>query len=171
MSKEPVFTDLTVWVGKKRKMVLTWFFYLVFPSPLLYVPDGNVHPLPSAVCAFSERISSRLWRSCFFGTYTFRTFASTQRGCCLSSCFFWRRLLLIYCRWAQEITDRNSLLSFLLGEDVRERLVRVLYLDPTLSVQFLRLVGISIVSAIASCLPPLKIPPYNLTIIEAPTAF
>ena len=55
-----------------KKIVSAWFFYLGFSSPLHYVPDGNVHPLPSAVCAFSERISSRLWHAYFFGNYTFR---------------------------------------------------------------------------------------------------
>ena len=62
----------------------------------------------------------------------------------------------------------SSLLSFLLEEFVRERLVRVLSLDPTVSVQFY-LVGTSIVSVIASWMP--KVFSYSLSIIEAPTTF
>ena len=50
-------------------------------------------------------------------------------------------------------------------KSVRERLVRVLALDPIVSGQFY-LVGTRIVSVIASWLP--KVPPCNLSIIEAP---
>ena len=78
------------------------------------------------------------------------------------------RLLLSGYRCAQRATDRSSLLSFLLGEFVRKRLVRVLYLDPTVSVQFY-LVGTCIASVIASWIP--KEFPYSLSIIEAPTTF
>ena len=70
----------------ENNIVLAWFIYLAFPSPLHYVPDGNVHPPPSAVCAFSERISSRLWHSCIFGTYTFRFRVYATRV--LFVCFF-----------------------------------------------------------------------------------
>ena len=50
-----------------------------------------------------------------------------QRGYYLFfSCYFWARLLLSGYRCAQQTTDRSSLLSFLLGEFVREGLVRVL---------------------------------------------
>ena len=56
-----------------------------------------------------------------------------QRGYYLFffSCYFWARLLLSGYRCAQLATDRSSPLSFLLGE-----FVRVLELDPTVSVQF-----------------------------------
>ena len=77
-------------------------------------------------------------------------------------------MLLIGYSYAQLATDSSSLLSFLLGELVRERLVRVLYLDPTVSVQFY-LVGSSVVSGIASRLP--KVPLQSLTIVEAPKTF
>ena len=50
----------------------------------------------------------------------------------------------------------------------RERLVRVLALGPTVSVQFY-LVATSIVSVIA--LWPPKVFPYSLSIIEPPTTF
>ena len=120
------------------------------------MPDGNVHSLPSAVCAFSERISSRLWHSFFFGNSTFRFRIHATRVLLVSlSCYFWTRLLLSGYRCAQLATDRSSLLSFLLEEFVRERLVRVLALDPTVSAQFY-LVVTSIVSGIASRLP--KVP-------------
>ena len=82
------------------------------------------------------------------------------------SCYFSTRLLLSGYRCAQPTTDRGSLLSLLLGQFVRERLVRVLYLDPTVSVQFY-LVGTSIFSIMASWLP--KVLPYSLSIVEAPT--
>ena len=120
-----------------------------FSFPLHYVPDGNVHPLPSAVCTFSERIFSRLWRSCIFRTYTFRFRVHATRVLVFFSCHLWTRLLLSGYRCAQLATDRSSLLFFNLGGFVRERLVRVLYFDPTVSVQFY-LAGTSIVSVIAS---------------------
>ena len=132
------------------------------------MPDGNVHPLLSAVCAFSELISSRLWRSCFFGTYTFRFRVHATRVLVVFSCYLWTRLLLSGYRCVQQMTDRSSLLSFLLGEFVRERLVRVLDLDTTVSVQFY-LVVTSVVSVIALWLP--KVFPYSLSITEAPTTF
>ena len=70
--------------------------------------------------------------------------------------YSWTRLLLSGYRCAQLATDRSSLLSFLLGEFARQRLVSVLALDSTVSVQ-LYLVDSSIVSVIASWLP--KVPP------------
>ena len=107
--------------------MLAWFFYLGFSSPLHYVPDGNVHPLPSAVCEFSERISSRLWHSYFFGNYTIRFRVHATRVLFVYvSWYFWVRLLLSGYRCAQLVTDRSSLLSFLLKE-----FVRVFGLDPT----------------------------------------
>ena len=140
-----------------------WFFF-----PLHYVPDGNVHPLPSAVCAFSERISSRLWHSCIFGTYTFHFRVHATRVLFIFSCYFWTRLLLSGYRCVQQTADHSSLLSFLLGEFVRERLVRILALDPAISVQF-HLVVTSIISVIALWLP--KVFPCSLSIIQAATTF
>ena len=125
------------------------------PSPLQCVHFRNVFPPDSGVRAFSEPIPS--------------AFASTQRGVLVFfSCYFWTRLLLSGYSCAQLAADRSSLLSVLLGEFARERLVRILYLDPTVSVQFY-LVGTSIVSVIASWIP--KVPPYSLRIIEAATTF
>ena len=112
------------------------------PSSLQCVDFRNVFPRDYGVRAFSEPIPS--------------AFASMQRGYCLSSGYFWTRLFLSGYRCAQQMTDRSSLLSFLLREFVRERLVRVLALDPTVSIQFY-LLGSSIVSGIASRLP--KVPP------------
>ena len=85
-----------------------------------------------------------------FGTDTFRFRAHATRVLFVYfSCYFWARFFLSGYRCAEQTTDRSSLLSFLLGEFVRERLVRVLYSDPTVSVQFYP-VGSSIVSSIAS---------------------
>ena len=100
------------------------------PSSLQCVHFRNVFPSDFGVGAFSEPIPC--------------AFASIQREYGLSSCYFWTRLLLSGYRCAQQMTGRSSLLSFLRGEFVRKRLVRVLYLDPTVSLQ-LYPVGTSIV--------------------------
>ena len=65
-------------------------------------------------------------------------------------------MLLSGYRCAQLATDRSSLLSFLLEEFVRQRLVRVLTLSLTVSAQFY-LVGSSIVSPRGSPKYPLKV--------------
>ena len=124
------------------------------PFPLQCLHFRNVFPPDSGARAFSETIPSAL--------------ASSNAGISFFSCYFWTRLLLSGYRCVQLATDRSSLLSFLFGEFVRERLVRVLYLDPTVSVQ-LYLVGTNIVSVIASWIP--NVFPYSLSIIEAPTTF
>ena len=146
-------------------IVSAWFFYLGFSAPLHYVPDGSVHPLPSAVCAFSEPISSRPWHWYFFGNYTFRFGVHATRVLFGFSLVISGRACSLV---EQQTTDRNGLLSFLLGEFVSERLVRAKALNLTVSVQFY-LVGSSIVSHIASWLP--KVLSYSLGIIEGPTTF
>ena len=95
------------------------------PSSLQCVHFQNVFPPDSGVRAFSEPIPS--------------AFASMQHATrvllVFPSCCFWTRLLLSGYRCVQQTTDRSSLLSFLLGEFVREHLVHVV-LDSTVSVQF-----------------------------------
>ena len=112
----------------------------------------NVSPPASTVRAFPERIP-----------FPFRSHAT--RVLVVFSCYIWTRLLLSGYRCAQLTTGRSSLLSFLLGAFVRERLVRVLALDPTVSKQ-LYMVGIGLVSAIASW--PSDIAPPSLTFVVAP---
>ena len=125
--------------------------------------------LPPALRAGWERTPHPLCSVCIFGTYFLPTLAFVLSGTytfCFRvhvtrvlvsfSCYFWTRLILSGYRCAQLATDRSSLLSFLLGEFVRERLVRVLYVDRTVSVHFY-LVGTSIVRGIASWIR--KVPP------------
>ena len=82
------------------------------PSPLQCVPFRNVFPPDCGVHAFSGPVPS--------------AFVSMQRGCYFFFFRdFWTRLLLSGYRCAQLATDRSSLLSFLLGEFVYKRLVRV----------------------------------------------
>ena len=130
------------------------FFILVLLPPVLCAEWERTPPPPLQCVHFTnKRICSRLWRSCIFGTYTFRVRVQASRKLFAFPCYFWTRLPLRGYRCAQQMTDRSSLFSFLLEEFVRELLVRVLYLDRTVSVQFY-LVGTSIVSVIASCPPP-----------------
>ena len=148
--------------GLNNNIVLAWFFYVVFPSPCTMCRMGTHTPSPLQCVHF------RLWGSCVSGTYTFLFRVHATRVLVFFSRYFWTCLLLSgYC-CAQRTTDRGSVLSFLLGESVRERLVRVFASGPTLSVQF-HLGGTSIVSVIASWLS--EVLPYSLSIIEAPTTF
>ena len=91
-----------------------------------------------------------------FGTHTFSFRVHVTRVLGFFSCYLWTRLLLSSYRCAQLTTDYSNFLSILPGESVRERLVRVLALNPTVSVQFY-VVDTSTVSGIASRLP--KVPP------------
>ena len=145
-------------------------FYVDFSSPWHIVRDGKVCPPISAVCACSDRIAFRLCRACISKTYYFpRSFrVHATQVLVVFSCYFSTRLLCSGYRCAQLTTDHSNLLSLLLQAIVRHRRVRVLALDPTVSVHFY-LVGTSVVSVIASW-PP-KVPPCSMSIIEARRTF
>ena len=100
----------------------------VYPPAFTVRACSNVYPPSSTVRAFLERMPSR-----------FRVHANRV----VFGFLFILGTLVPEWLWLCAAIDRNSLLSFLLGEFVRERLVRVLAWDPTVPKKFY-LVGTSI---------------------------
>ena len=113
------------------------------PPPLCNVRAHVQNCLPPLACVHFRNLHLPLLRP--FNAIIV-CFAVISRHACSSP------VVVIAVRGYQQC----SLLSFFLGEFVRERLVRVLDLERTFLVQFY-LVGTSIVSVIASWLP--KVPP------------
>ena len=122
---------------KKILLVLVFLSWCFFPLPC--VPDGNVFPPASAVCAGSERIPYRLYRACMFecipsflysacisGTYTF---PPMQRGYYSFSCNFWALLFLSGYSCAR-LSTVVAFSPFFWEKSVRECLVPILVLDP-----------------------------------------
>ena len=145
-------------------MFLSWFFF-----PLYVVPDGNVYPPASAVCACLERFPSRLYGACISRTYT----VPLLRSCNAGFVFFLlvisgHAFSLVVIAVHSKRPTVSAFSPFHCKTSVRERLVRSLPLDPTVSRKFY-LVGTSRVSVIASWI--YKVPPYSLSIIEAPKTF
>ena len=134
------------------------------------MPDGNIYPPASAVCACLERTPSRLYRACIFGTYTFRFRVHATRVLFVF-CFLRASLFLTGSGYSGARPSTVVAFSpFFWEKSVREHLliVRILDLDPTVSVQFY-LVRTSIVSVVASWLH--KVPPSSLTVVEDPKTF
>ena len=135
-------------ISFKTKIVLVLvFFCLGFSSPCTVCRMGMYTPSPlQCACACSERIPSRLYSACIFGTYTFDFRVHATRALFVFL-FFLDTLAFQWLKLCTAI-DRSSLLSFW-EKSARERLVRVMTLDPTVSVQSY-LVAIRLVSVIAS---------------------
>ena len=122
---------------KLEKNVLVLFFLsFAFPSPCTmrwmgtYTPSSlqcvhfrNVFPPAPSVRAFSKPLPS--------------AFESMQRGYCLISCYSWTRSQdLFFCGYScAQLSTVVASSPSLSEKNVRERLVRVLALDPTVSVQ------------------------------------
>ena len=80
--------------GVSWKIRFSFGFLSCFFFPLHCVPGENVHPPPSAACACSERIPSRLCSACICATYTFPLPHPGNAGIVCFSCYLWTRLFL-----------------------------------------------------------------------------